>query len=91
MVGSEVRCQCLPLVLSRFRDVHLTSTGCDVKEVPEAPRRPKLKCVKSKTDIVVDLYVIANRFRVDAADLSASLRFFAGGQTDRERITVITG
>lgn len=76
MVGSEVRCQRLPLVLSRFRDVHLTSTGCDVIEVPEVSKRPKPKRLKSKTDIVVDLHVIANRFRVDAADLSAALRFF---------------
>lgn len=69
------------MVLSHFRDVHLTSTGCDVIQVSEAPSRPKRKHLKSKLHIVDGLSVVANQFGVDAADLNASFRLLVDSVT----------
>lgn len=65
----------LPMAFSHFRDVHLTSTGCDVTEVSAAPSRLKHKHLKYKIYIADGLYVVENQSGVEAADLNASFRF----------------
>lgn len=69
------------MVLSHFRDVHLTSTGYDVIQVSEAPSRQKCKHLKAKLHIVGGLEVAANQFGVDAADLNASFRLLVDSVT----------
>lgn len=63
------------MAFSHFRDVHLTSTGCDVTEVSAVLSRLKPKHLKYKIDIADGLYVVENQFGVEAADLNASFRF----------------
>lgn len=54
------------MALSHFRDVHLTSTGCDVTEVPEPANGANRKDLRSKTDVNFGLYATGNRPLVDA-------------------------